>query len=365
MNAEIIALQRVFVEKRKVFSIYLCSFEDLEQNEVKISNNSISYMGMFLIHLWLMWLMNQNEIDPYTYIYFSIDSSRKQMSQLYFDGILQQKSNEQKFFSLKSHVETFLKGGNVIIMNHGITGKINVLHSYFMQSVNTQCVFLNFKGTGKSSSMFGMDSENGFLIQIAEYVFNNTAINVSVVEVDGSERFDLSNAKTKIAKNSKPNCILFESLEKFAMLIANSTKIRNQQSTDQNATSSRSHYFVIFTSDRGKYLMIADLGGFECAKNKIDFKQTQFINSTLSDLNTMLHNISKGHVASGKTSLTSFLEPYMKHSNETVIMYHILNRHIKKGLDYIKDIAVSRPLKRSQRTPLADVKNKLTKTNRQ
>lgn len=144
--------------------------------------------------------------------------------------------------------------------------------------------------------MFGIDSEKGILVEAAEYVFNNKAINVSVIEIDESKRFDLINGKTNMAKNVKPNCIPINSFEQFTMLIDNSIKIRNQQITDQNPTSSRSHYFVIFTGENREQLMIADLAGFECAKNKIDFKQTQFINSTLSDFHTMLYKISKGHV---------------------------------------------------------------------
>lgn len=58
-------------------------------------------------------------------------------------------------------------------MNHGVTSMINVLPSLIMQLFNcTQCVFLNFVGAGKSSSMFGIDLVKGIRIQAAEYVFD-------------------------------------------------------------------------------------------------------------------------------------------------------------------------------------------------
>lgn len=80
------------------------------------------------------------------------------------------------------------------------------------------------------------------------FSINNAAINVSVIEIDGHERFDLINGKTELTKTLKPNCIPTQSFEQFTMLIGNSVKNRKQQVTDQNAIS-RSHYLVIFTTD--------------------------------------------------------------------------------------------------------------------
>lgn len=210
--------------------------------------------------------------------------------------------------------------------------------------------------------MFGINSENGILFQAAHYVLKQTIINISITELDGNEQYDLIDGRNKIERNSRPKCIQIDSIEQFDSLIGNSIKFRHQKTTDQNVSSSRSHYFILLSNDQGSTLMIADLAGFESPKNKADIKQTQFINSTLSDLNTMLMHISKGHVSNSKaTSLTTFMGPYIKKSNDTVILYHVVNENLKKCLEYIKDIAVSHRPKRLTRQPLANISNKRAK----
>lgn len=49
--------------------------------------------------------------------------SKNKLVYLYFDRILQQATNETKFFALQNHLDTFLNGGNVCILNHGVTGE--------------------------------------------------------------------------------------------------------------------------------------------------------------------------------------------------------------------------------------------------
>lgn len=206
--------------------------------------------------------------------------------------------------------------------------------------------------------MFGIDSKNGILFQTAHYVLNKTCINISIIELDGNEQYDLIEGRNKIGRIVQAKCIPIESIEHFDLLIGHSIKFRHQKTTDQNISSSRSHYFILLRNDQGSSLMIADLAGFESPKNKADIKQTQFINSSLFDLNTMLMQISKGHVSNSKaTTLTAFMGPYIKESNDTVILYHVVNENLKKCLEYIKDIAVSHRSKRPTRPPLLDISN--------
>lgn len=116
-----------------------------------------------------------------------------------------------------------------------------------------------------------------------------------------------------------------------------------------NRSSSRSHYIVIFQGEGAKHLIFGDLAGFECMKNKQDAEQTKFINATLSGLNTLLFNIAKGlpTASSRATQLTKYFEPYLKRTDDIVLMYHVTNMALKKGLDYVKEITTSVKTKRS------------------
>lgn len=179
--------------------------------------------------------------------------------------------------------------------------------------------------------MFGINSENGILFQIARYVLNRTQVNISTIELDGNEQYDLIEGRNKIERNVRAKCILIESIEQFDSLIGISIKFRHAKTTDQNILSSRSHYFILLRNDRGSSLIIADLAVFESPKYKADIKQTQFINSTLFDLNTMLMHISEGNVSNSKaTTLTTFMGPYIKESDDTVILYHVVNENLMR-----------------------------------
>lgn len=168
-------------------------------------------------------------------------------------------------------------------------------------------------------------------------------IHVSIVELDKNEQYDLINGKIQISKGSQSCQVALDSYDQFQSIILNSSKHRNQASTDQNESSSRSHYIVIFRGEGPNHLIFADLAGFECMKNKQDAEQTKFINATLSGLNTLLFNITKGlpTASSRATQLTKYLEPYLKRTDDVVIMYHVTNLALKKGLDYVKEITTS------------------------
>lgn len=264
---------------------------------------------------------------------------------------------------MKNHLDTFISTGNLCILNHGVTGITSLMH---LNHIKYIIVLLSIQGAGKSSTMFGVNSEEGILFQSMKYILNNQIpIRVSIIEIDGNGKYDLSNGKIPLTKKDAANQISIASFEQFQMLINASLELRITKSTDQNNVSSRSHYFVLCMNENDRFLLFGDLAGFECAKNKVDSSETKFINATLSDLNTMLNHISKGHLFSGKaTPLTSFLEPYLKRCNEITIMYHVMDSALKKGLEYIKDITAKTTTaksKREARKPLTNLTNKRSK----
>lgn len=45
--------------------------------------------------------------------------------------------------------------------------------------------------------MLGINSKNGLLFQTAHYVLNKTQINISIIELDGNEQYDLIDGTKK------------------------------------------------------------------------------------------------------------------------------------------------------------------------
>lgn len=193
--------------------------------------------------------------------------------------------------------------------------------------------------------MFGIESDSGILFRSAFHILeHHTPIQVAIIEVDDNDMYDLSKGKFRIANYAlaQQNCI--DSIDQFHTLITASLRYRKQMATNQNNTSSRSHYFIILAGqNNNQNLVFADLAGFESAKGKENHDQTRFINSTLSELNGMFSNISKGLVFRGSANscFSKFMETFLKQSNDTVIMYHVVNHQFRTGIDYIKDITVS------------------------
>lgn len=198
--------------------------------------------------------------------------------------------------------------------------------------------------------MFGIESDSGILFRSAVHIFeHHTPIQVSIIEVDDNDMYDLSLDKVRIASHAMAHRNCINSADKFHMLILRSIRNRKQMSTNQNNTSSRSHCFIILAGqNNSQSLVFADLAGFENAKGKQNHNQTRFINSTLSELNSMFSKISKGLVFRGnaKSCFSKFMETFLKQSNDTVIMYHVVNHQFRTGIDYIKDITVSAKIRK-------------------
>lgn len=193
--------------------------------------------------------------------------------------------------------------------------------------------------------MFGVEDDIGLLCRSAAYIMAKRSIIVEAIELYGNDRFDMLDNGKMIMK--KPIEISIESMDGFSLLAKGLLSNRKQKSTDENTTSSRSHLLIIISTSEhlGNKLVFADLAGFEKLKGKENVPETKFINSTLSNLNMVLLNISRNQTASFKSStLTRELEPYLKGSTRILMMYHLPVHSVKKGLEYIKDVVASRKI---------------------
>lgn len=215
--------------------------------------------------------------------------------------------------------------------------------------------------------MFGIESDSGILFRSAVHILKHqTTFQVSIIEIDGNDMYDLSHGKNHIANHTMAQQNHMNSVDEFHKLIMGSLRHRKQMATNQNNTSSRSHYFIIVAGqNNNQNLVFANLAGFESAKGKENHDQTRFINSTLSELNGMFSNISKGLVFRGnaKSSFSKFMETFLKQSNDTIIMYHVVNHQFRTGIDYIKDITVSATFRKRTATHPA-LGNSHTKKNK-
>lgn len=217
-------------------------------------------------------------------------------------------------------------------------------------------------GSGKSATMFGTQNAYGILNRSIELILNTSApINVSVVEMIGTNMYDLGDKKIKLDK-TKPKIIPMAEMHDFNALVTKVQSMRAQKETDQNPTSSRSHLMFYFSNNQGGKMAIVDLAGWENPKNK-DIVETKFINGTLSSLNELFISIAKKTRPSSQSELTRALKPYLIDS-KVCIMYHVNKRAIKSGLESIKGAVPAnqaRPLKRKASHSDAN-KNKTLKT---
>lgn len=194
---------------------------------------------------------------------------------------------------------------------------------------------------------------------------NSKPLSVSFIENFANDFFDLiSGKKEKIAKIGEEKNRVLKSACEFDALLKKVLKLRIQKSTDENATSSRSHLLIRFEDDKNAKLAFIDLAGWESPKGKENMNETKFINASLTSLNTALEQISKKMIPSFCTPLTRIFKPYLSGSAKTCMLYHVSNAGVKKGLENIKNVVASNkanPLKR--RIPLVDITNTNKKTN--
>lgn len=192
--------------------------------------------------------------------------------------------------------------------------------------------------------MFGTINSAGILEMSANFILNRTSrFNVAVIEIIQKDLFDLSDKMKKPIKQIEVAAqIAIESQEDFKDLVDNVLKLRSQKSTDQNMTSSRSHLVFEFSVDESAAKMaVIDLAGWENPHNKVDMKETSFINASLTSFNMVLTNISKKQIPSYDSTLSKIFRPYFINDSEICMFYHVSYSAIKKGLENIKNVVIA------------------------
>lgn len=217
-------------------------------------------------------------------------------------------------------------------------------------------------GSGKSFTMFGANNcIDGIVARSVEMVLNEKLITVSVVELIQNDFFDLVNgSKVKVSGfNEAPRKEIGSAIQ-FNQLLTQTLKLRSQESTDQNNTSSRSHLIInlrlVDTVSSSLYFI--DLAGWESPDNKTHPEQTKFINSSLSSLNTVFEKISKNEQPSYDSKLSKLFKPLV--ASKVCMLYHVSKKDMKKGFENIKNI-VSSNKTLLKRKAFADLTNDVTK----
>lgn len=192
--------------------------------------------------------------------------------------------------------------------------------------------------------MFGFNGNIGILQASAEYILERGHISVSVIEFQSENVYDLGNGKkVTMTKGYIPSHSVIQTGNEFKHLISNATKLRSHAETNQNKTSSRSHLMVTIkyvTGPSAGKILFADLAGAEAAHDPERIGETNFINSSLNGLNQIFMNLSRGLIINySANNLTKFLREYLQPTSSTIMLYHLRNDAIQKGLELIKDYA--------------------------
>lgn len=191
--------------------------------------------------------------------------------------------------------------------------------------------------------MYGANNTDGIMKKTIDLLLQKSqSISVSMIEIFGTEKFDLIHRteKKKITPAHELTCEQIDSAEKFNKCVNKALLRRIQKPTNQNQNSSRSHAVTLIYLNDKKHMLFVDLAGFENPKGK-DIKEAKFINSSLSGINTALLQLSRGFLPTFTGNpMLMFLKPYIKDLNcSTIMFYHIRRDYLDQGLRYIKDIA--------------------------
>lgn len=234
---------------------------------------------------------------------------------LYFDHIFQESDVNEKFNIIKGNLNSFIDGKSFCIMNHGSTG------------------------SGKTFTMFGGKENKGLLFLAAEYLLSKVnELKVTAVEIKDNKIFDVSHKRSdSLSKRIDANRVMINTSEELNSFLRNILKARTQKETDQNSTSSRSHLIVEFENASAN-LAFVDLAGFESVKGKVNPHETQFINTTLTELNNILMKKSRQEVPTFTSVLSKELKPYLTGTCQSIMFYHVKRDTLKKALEVIKDV---------------------------
>ncbi|XP_055307418.1 protein claret segregational-like [Sitodiplosis mosellana] len=261
---------------------------------------------------------------------------------LYFDNIYRGESAEMKFKNALPYLDAFLGGKNACIFTHGTTG------------------------SGKSCTMFGINNSVGLLASSIDYILKQGhRLNMNVIEVFKKEIYDLGEGKKRSFKLTvKAKNVQITSFGRFEQVCNKVKAIRTQKSTNQNATSSRSHIMFRFNVETKPEITLAlvDLAGWESPYGKDDMQETIFINSTLMDFNKILASVAGNKCVTSTTLLSQMFKPYLTGNSVVCMFYHVAANALKKGLENIKDVVPSAKGDKMstgtiKREPLRDLSN--------
>lgn len=211
--------------------------------------------------------------------------------------------------------------------------------------------------------MFGVNGSIGILGRSVEFLLNKKRINATVIEMTENDLFDLGNGNKETLHNTG-SLISIGSMAEFDELVSKVLKVRSQKKTNQNNTSSRSHliFKLSFEDNTRGQIAFIDLAGWENPDQK-NINETKFINSSLTSLNTLMANIAQKKVVTFDSKLTKLLKPYFTAQKKCIciLMYHVSNTGIKKGLENIKNVIPSAQIKTMtlKRKPLEPIENLL------
>lgn len=221
--------------------------------------------------------------------------------------------------------------------------------------------------------MYGHSTDIGILKRSIRFLLSAShKISIQMVEIYDRKVFDcLDSSKPDVTSGNgnKASKIGIESSEHFDSMLEAALLHRTQKSTNQNATSSRSHAITkIFLDGSNGNLLFADLAGFESIEGKENREETLFINQSLLELNKVLLDIQKKYVPVCTYALTKFFKPQI-HDGDIVMLYHLYaksSEQMKSGLGYIKELTCkqSAPARSKVKQLLAAKKHQTNAKNR-
>lgn len=160
--------------------------------------------------------------------------------------------------------------------------------------------------------MFGLNGAGGILARSAEFVLRSNELIVSAIGILGNKYYDvISGNQISLNESAHPTQKQVQSIEMFNVNHKNILHTRTQKSTNHNAILSRSHLIVKFklSISSKSEMAFVDLAGWENPDGK-EISESKFINKTLTELNTVLMQVSAGKVATFNTPLLKQLKQY-------------------------------------------------------
>lgn len=199
-------------------------------------------------------------------------------------------------------------------------------------------------GSGKTHTINGSNGDYGITPRAIDFLYkalesknaDNCSVNVSIYELYNNKIFDLLNPSNE----PKINLTGIDNLAKIEVagrdqcidLWKKGIESRRTSSTVGNSSSSRSHAITqlhIKLEENANVIKttmkFVDLAGSEKPKDSTNLPETQFINSSLSALSTVVMNQRKKQkgVDFGQNVLTKVLKPCLTGDSKTVLFVNL------------------------------------------